>query len=87
MGFFFFVVVVFFYVFCFIAVFCHVDIDVCIYSTCAFFDCQVDFDVDNVQRREFVNLYGVQRCIRVIIIIISSVTLYSSHKGQFHQMD
>ena len=24
-----------------------------------FFDCQVDFDVDNVQRRELVNLYGV----------------------------
>ena len=22
-------------------------------------DCQVDFDVDNVQRRELVNLYGV----------------------------
>ena len=24
-----------------------------------FFDCQVDFDVDNVQRREFVDFYGV----------------------------
>ena len=23
------------------------------------FDCQVDFDVDNVQRRELVNFYGV----------------------------
>ena len=24
-----------------------------------FFDCQVDFDVDNVQHREFVDFYGV----------------------------
>ena len=24
-----------------------------------FFDCQADFDVDNVQRREVVNFYGV----------------------------
>ena len=24
-----------------------------------FFDCQADFDVDNVQRRELVNCYGV----------------------------
>ena len=24
--------------------------------TCAFFDCQVDFDVDNIQRRELVNM-------------------------------
>ena len=32
----------------------------------------MDFDVDNVQRRELVNLYGVQRYRRVIIIIISS---------------
>ena len=34
----------------------------CIYCTCTFFfffDCQVDFDVDNVQRREFVDFYGV----------------------------
>ena len=38
---------------------CHFDIDVCIYSTCTFFDCQADFDVDNVQRRELVNFYGV----------------------------
>ena len=45
------------------------DIDVCIYSTCTFFffvclffvvvDCQADFDVDNVQRRELVHFYGV----------------------------
>ena len=34
-------------------------------------DCQVDFDVDNVQPREVVNVYGVQRYVRVIIIIIS----------------
>ena len=45
--------------------FCHFDIDVCIYSTCTFVvvvvvvDCQADFDVDNVQRRELVNFYGV----------------------------
>ena len=31
-------------------------------------DCQADFDVDNVQRCELVNLYGVWRYIRVIII-------------------
>ena len=37
------------------------DIDVCIYSTCTFVvvDCQADFDVDNVQRRELVHFYGV----------------------------
>ena len=35
------------------------DIDVCIYSTCTFFYCQADFDVDNVQRRELVIFYGV----------------------------
>ena len=39
--------------------FCHFDIDVCIYSTCTFFYCQADFDVDNIQRRELVNFYGV----------------------------
>ena len=39
--------------------FCHFDIDVCIYSTCTFFVCQADFDVDNVQRLEFVHFYGV----------------------------
>ena len=39
--------------------FCHFDIDVCIYSTCTFFYCQADFDVDNIQRRELVNIYGV----------------------------
>ena len=39
--------------------FCHFDIDVCIYSSCTFFDCQADFDVDNVQRRELVNVYRV----------------------------
>ena len=51
---------------------CHVDVDACIYSTCAFlivmfnlmyaftvlvfFDCHVD--VDNVQHRELVHFYG-----------------------------
>ena len=44
--------------------FCHFDIDVCIYSTCTFLflivvGCQGDFDVNNVQRRELVNFYGV----------------------------
>ena len=37
--------------------FCCFDIDVC--STCTFFDCQVDFDVDNVQRCELVDFYGI----------------------------
>ena len=40
----------------------HFDIDICIYSTCIFVvvvDCQPDFDVDNVQRCEHVNFYGV----------------------------
>ena len=41
-----------------------------------FFDCQAVFDVDNVQRRELVNFYGVQRYIRLIIIIISFVCFY-----------
>ena len=39
--------------------FCHFDIDVCIYSACTCFDCQADSEVDNVQRRELVNVYGV----------------------------
>ena len=26
--------------------------------TCTFFDCQADFDVDDVERRELVNFYG-----------------------------
>ena len=43
---------------CFVLAFCHFDVDVCIYSTCAFFDCQMDFDVDNVQHRQLVNIYG-----------------------------
>ena len=34
-----------------------------------FLYCQVDFDVDNVQRRELVNFYGVKRYITIIIII------------------
>ena len=33
---------------------CHVDVDVCIYSTCFFKNCHVDVDVDNVQRGEHV---------------------------------
>ena len=33
-------------------------------------DCQVHFDVDNVPRRELVNVYRIQRYVRVIIIII-----------------
>ena len=32
---------------------------ICIDSTCTFFDCQADSDVDNEQRRELVNFYGV----------------------------
>ena len=46
-----------------ILAFCHVDIDACIYCTCAFlsfFDCQVDFDVDHVQSCELVGfLHGI----------------------------
>ena len=38
---------------------CHFDIDVCIYSTCACFDCQTDFDVNNAQCHELVIFYGV----------------------------
>ena len=57
-----------FFLFCFshpgffVVVFCcHFDIDVCVYTTCTFFvvDSQADFAVDNVQRRELVNFYGV----------------------------
>ena len=33
------------------------------------FYCQVDFAVDNVQRRDLVNVYGVKRYITIIIII------------------
>ena len=55
--------------------FCHL---VLMYASCfffffcffCFFDCQADFDVDNVQRRELVIFYGVQRYIRVIIVTI-----------------
>ena len=43
-------------------VFCHFDIDVCIYSTCAFLIVKrILIIVDNVQRSELVNFYGVQR--------------------------
>ena len=47
----------FFFFFFSSLLFCHFDIDVCSY--CTFFDCQADFDVDNVQRRELVKFYGV----------------------------
>ena len=42
--------------------FCHFDIDVCIYTACTFVvvvGCQANFDVDNVQRCKLVNVYGV----------------------------
>ena len=42
-----------------VVVVCHVDIDVSIYRTCGFFDCQLDFDVDNMLRSELANFYGV----------------------------
>ena len=29
------------------------------FCVCVVVDCQADFDVDNVQRRELVNFYGV----------------------------
>ena len=52
----------FFFFLSLIRLFCHFDIDVCIYSTCTFVVvgvyCQAEFDVDNVQRRELVNFYG-----------------------------
>ena len=42
--------------------FCHFDTDVCIYSTCAFLIVKrILIIVDNVQRSELVNFYGVQR--------------------------
>ena len=47
-----------------------------------FFDCQADFDVDNVQRRELVNIYGVKRYIRVIIIIIIIKEIESEKDGE-----
>ena len=53
---------------CCILAFCHVDIDICIYSTCAVFDRQVDFDVDNMQCCELVDLYRVWCYVRVTII-------------------
>ena len=40
------------------------------------FGCQADFDVDNVARRQLVNVYAVCCCIRVIIIIIIICTPY-----------
>ena len=50
-----------FFSFFFILAFCHFDIDVCIYRTSIFvyYYSQADFDVDNVQRCELVNVYGV----------------------------
>ena len=41
------------------------------------FDCHVDADVDNVRRRELVNLYGIYRCIRIIIIVDCILIHYS----------
>ena len=35
---------------------------------CLFVDCQADFDIDKIQRRELVNVHGVQGYIRIIII-------------------
>ena len=54
----------FFFFLPFILAFCRVDIDVCIYCTCVFFSffffyCQLCFDVDDVQRCELVNFYGL----------------------------
>ena len=41
--------------------FCHFDIDVVLVLLVlvVVVGCQADFDVDNVQRRELVNFYGV----------------------------
>ena len=62
-----------------LAFFCgRFDIDVYIYSTCTFFDCQADFDVDNVQRRELVHFYGVYRYIRVILLLLLLLLLSAS---------
>ena len=35
------------------------SVNVRVYSTCSFFYCLVNFDVDYVQRRELVNIYEV----------------------------
>ena len=40
-----------------------------------FWDCPADFDVDNVQRCELVNFYGVWRYIRVIIVVVVIVVV------------
>ena len=58
------------FLFCFIMAFCLFKLMILMYafitSTCVFFvcfffffDCQVDFEVDNAQCRELINLYGV----------------------------
>ena len=66
----------------------YLSVDVCIYSTCPFcfvlfyFDSHVD--VANVQRRELVKFYGVERCIRVIIIIITYACDFG--RGGVHEM-
>ena len=41
-----------------------------------FFDCQVDFDVDNVQRSELVNLYGYSAIQELLLLttILDTVT-------------
>ena len=66
------------FIFYFILAFCHVDIDVCIYCTCAFL--YFIFIVKwilmlIIQRCNLVNLYGIQRCIRVIINYRKMITL------------
>ena len=45
---------------CFVLAFCRVDIDVCEFIVLVLFYCQVDVEVDNVQRRELVNITGIE---------------------------
>jgi len=49
------------FLFCFLIVMFHpVFVMLILIYTCAFFDCQVDFDVDNVQRRGLVKyVWGI----------------------------
>ena len=40
-----------------------------------FFDCQVDFDVDIVQRRKLVNLYGYSAVLELLLLLNALIAL------------
>ena len=46
------------------------------------FDCHIDVDVDNVRRRELVNVYGIYRCI-IIIIIVDCILILITDSGRY----